>query len=302
MSGTSASASGRPPQPRTAGEMLAMARAFLERKGLDEARLEAELLCAHALGIDRLRLFLRLEQPIESHEVDAARDLLVRRGRREPVAYITGKREFYGREFAVGPGVLIPRPETEQLIDLAREFLADREAPLVAEFGCGSGCIAVTLALELPGSHVVTCDLSTTAVAQTRLNAERLGADVETLIGDGLSVLGERLRREAPRGLDLLVSNPPYVDPASRPELQPEVRDYEPELALYAPEGDVDHWVKQLLAAAKKWLAPRGALLVELGAGRGKAALAAAEAAGFDARLHQDLARIDRVLEARPRA
>ncbi|MCA8979306.1 MAG: peptide chain release factor N(5)-glutamine methyltransferase [Planctomycetes bacterium] len=279
-----------------------MARAFLERKGLDEARLEAELLCAHALGIDRLRLFLRLEQPIESHEVDAARDLLVRRGRREPVAYITGKREFYGREFAVGPGVLIPRPETEQLIDLAREFLADREAPLVAEFGCGSGCIAVTLALELPGSHVVTCDLSTTAVAQTRLNAERLGADVETLIGDGLSVLGERLRREAPRGLDLLVSNPPYVDPASRPELQPEVRDYEPELALYAPEGDVDHWVKQLLAAAKKWLAPRGALLVELGAGRGKAALAAAEAAGFDARLHQDLARIDRVLEARPRA
>lgn len=279
-----------------------MARGFLERKGVPEARLEAELLCAHALGISRLGLFMRLEQPIEAHEVDAARDLLVRRGRREPVAYITGKREFYGREFAVGPGVLIPRPETELLIDLAREALAERDSPLVAEFGCGSGCIAISLALELPAARVITCDLSTTAVSQTRANAERLGAEVETLIGDGLEVLAERLQREAPHSLDLLVSNPPYVDPASRPELQPEVRDYEPELALYAPEGAVDHWVEQLVASATRWLAPKGVLLVELGAGRGPAALAAARAAGLEARLHQDLARIERVLEARPRA
>jgi len=279
-----------------------MARSFLERKGVEEARLEAELLCAHALGINRLGLFMRLEQPIEAHEVDAARDLLVRRGRREPVAYVTGKREFYGRDFHVGPGVLIPRPETELLIDLARELLKDRESPLVAEFGCGSGCIAISLALELQAARVITCDLSTSAVSQTRANAERLGADVEVLIGDGLEVLGERLKSEAPGGLDLLISNPPYVDPADRPELQPEVRDYEPELALYAPEGDVDHWARRLSEAAVKWLAPDGVLLIELGANRGPAALAAARAAGLDAELHQDLARLDRVLEARRRA
>lgn len=276
-----------------------MARAFLERKGVDEARLEAELLCAHALRINRLGLFLRLEQPIEAHEVDAARDLLVRRGRREPVAYITGKREFYGREFDVGPGVLIPRPETELLIDIARECLEGRAAPLVAEFGCGSGCIAVTLALELPGARVITCDLSTTAVSQTRANAERLCAQIEVLIGDGIEVLGSALQREGTPALDLLISNPPYVDPAERAELQPEVRDYEPELALYAPEGDVDHWVKQLARFARERLAPNGVLLVELGAGRGPAALAAARAAGLEAQVHQDLARLDRVLEAR---
>lgn len=278
-----------------------MARSFLERKDVEESRLEAELLCAHALGISRLGLFMRLEQPIEAHEVDVARDLLVRRGRREPVAYITGKREFYGREFAVGPGVLIPRPETELLIDLARERLKARAAPLIAEFGCGSGCVAITLALELPNARVITCDLSTSAISQTRANATKLGAEIETLIGDGLEVLATRLADGESRSLDLLISNPPYVDPASRPDLQPEVRDYEPELALYAPDGDVDHWARELVRVADQWLAPDGLLLVELGIGRGAAALQLARDAGLVAELHQDLARIDRVLEVRRR-
>ncbi len=105
-----------------------MAREFLARKELDEARLEAELLVAHALGLDRLGLFLQLDRPVTPEEVDAARDLLVRRGRREPVAYIVGRREFYGRDFEVGPGVLVPRPETELLVDLAREEAAARPA------------------------------------------------------------------------------------------------------------------------------------------------------------------------------
>ncbi len=301
-SGSSA-AGGRPPAPRTAGEMLAMARAFLERKELEEARLEAELLCAHALGLDRLRLFLQLERPVEGVEVDRARDLLVRRGRREPVAYITGKREFYGRDFAIRPGVLIPRPETELLVDVAREALDGREAPRVYELGCGSGCIAVSIALEVAGARVVTCDLSPTAVSQARANAEALGAAdaVEVLVGDGLEVLAQR-RASDDAPLDLLVSNPPYVDPATRGTLAPEVRDYEPELALYAPEGDVDHWTRALCAFAARHLAPGGALLVELGAGRGEASLAAAREAGLDAELRRDLARIDRVLVAHRRA
>ena len=118
--------SGHPPVPRTAREMLALARTFLERKGLGEARLEADLLVAFALGLDRLGLYMRLDQPIQGSEVDRARDLLVRRGRREPTAYIVGKREFYARDFLIGPGALVPRPETELIVDLAREWARQR--------------------------------------------------------------------------------------------------------------------------------------------------------------------------------
>ncbi|MEL6714143.1 MAG: peptide chain release factor N(5)-glutamine methyltransferase, partial [Planctomycetota bacterium] len=139
--------------PRTAREMLGLARGFLERKGLGEARLEAELLVGHALGLDRLRLFMELDRPVSGAEVDAARDLLVRRGRREPTAYIVGRREFFGRDFLVGPGVLVPRPETELIVDRARELVRERpdgsEPPVVLDVGTGSGCLAVTLFLEL---------------------------------------------------------------------------------------------------------------------------------------------------------
>ncbi len=142
--------------------MLALARGFLERKGLGEARLEAELLVAHALKVDRLGLFMRLDAPIQGAEVDLARDCLVRRGRREPTAYIVGQREFFGRDFAVGPGALVPRPETELIVDLARERIpSERTQGLrVADVGTGSGCLAVTLALELEGAVVDAIDLN----------------------------------------------------------------------------------------------------------------------------------------------
>jgi len=287
---------GRPPAPRTAGEMLAMARAFLERKGAPEGRLEAELLVAHSLGLDRLGLFMQLDRPVGGAEIDAARDLLVRRGRREPVAYITGKREFYGRDFRVGRGVLIPRPETEQLVDIAREragALAEGRSYHVLDVGTGTGCIAVTIALELPDACVTAVDISEKAIAYTEANAELHEVDVSVLRGDGIGVASGA----AP--FDLVVSNPPYVDPADAPGLAPEVREYEPEQALFAPEGDVDYWVRRLLADAAGVLVPGGLLLVELGAGQGARALALAREAGFEARLHEDLAGIERVLEAR---
>jgi release factor glutamine methyltransferase len=274
--------------------MLALGRAFLERKGLDEARLEAELLVAHALGLDRLGLFLQLDRPLVAGEVERARELLVRRGKREPVAYITGKREFYGREFEVGPGVLVPRPETELLVDRAREWAQGRTqlGPLaLADLGSGSGCLAVTLALEFEVSRVVAVDLSPEALAFTRRNAERLGARVEAFLGDGLEVL----TAQAP--FDLVVSNPPYVQRAQAADLAPEVRDHEPELALYAPDGDPDHHLRGLVAAAPRLLRGGGVMLIELGFDQGPRALALAERAGLPACLHQDLARIPRVLE-----
>jgi len=275
--------------------MLQLARAFLERKQVEESRLEAELLVAHALGLDRLGLFMQLDRPIQGVEVDRARDLLVRRGKREPVAYIVGRREFYCRDFEVAPGVLIPRPETELLIDLSRERCAalTSDAPRIADLGTGSGCIAVTLALEIEGAEVHAADLAPSAVQQARQNAERLGARVEVHLGDGF----EALAPFAP--FDLLVSNPPYVALETRASLEPEVRDFEPELALFAPDGDPDHWVRRLIEALPQFVAPGGSLLVELGADQGPRALALAERAGLEAELHEDLARIPRVLAVR---
>jgi release factor glutamine methyltransferase len=284
-----------PTQPRTAQEMLAMARAFLERKGVTEARLEGELLVAHALGLDRLRLFMQLDRPVVGAEIDRARDLLVRRGRREPLAYITGEREFYGRPFKVGPGVLIPRSETELLVDEARRVAAEfgeRELR-VADLGTGSGCIAVTLALELPRARVTAFDLSPAAILCAQRNAELLGAKIELVEGDALETLAAR----AP--FELLVSNPPYVTRAEQGTLAPEVREHEPELALFAPERDADFWARALLERGRDWLAPNGALLVELGHQQGARVLALAQGLGWQATLARDLAGIERVLVAR---
>jgi HemK-like putative methylase len=205
--------------------MVRMARAFLERKGVEEARLEAELLVAHALHLTRLQLFMQLDRPITAAEIDSARDLLVRRGKREPVAYITGEREFYGRAFRVGHGALVPRPETELLVDRAREIARERTARgdpprFAADLGTGTGCIAATLALEIDGLDVVAVDSSAAALAWARENVARLGARVELVEGEGFATLA-RITRERGRGFDLLLSNPPYVMESERASLAP---------------------------------------------------------------------------------
>ena len=263
-----------------------MAREFLERRGVESARLEAELLVAHALGLDRLKLFLALDRPIVPAEIDRARDLLVRRGRREPAAYITGSREFYGRPFQVGPGVLVPRPETELLVDRAREIGATR----IADVGTGSGCIAVTLALEIPGCRVSAVDVSVAAVLCARANADALGATLEIAEGDGLAWLDRAAQAER---FDLVVSNPPYVGTDERGTLAPEVVEHEPAIALFAPEGDPDFWVRSLLDRAGS-----AKLLVELGHRQAPRALELARERGIPARTHKDLQGIERVLEA----
>ena len=291
-----ASASASEPLPRTAGEMLRMGREFLARKGVAEARLDAELLVAHALGCDRLHLFLDLERPLTADELARGRELLARRGKREPVAYLTGNRDFYGRVFHVNASVLIPRSETELLVDLARASVRERAlaAPRILDVGTGSGVLALTLALELPGSRVTAVDLSAAALTVARANAERLGGaarEVVFLETDG----GLPARSSGP--FDLLVSNPPYVAREVQASLSPEVRDHEPALALFAPAGDPHHWVRRLLAEADELLAPGGVLLVELGHDQGDEALRLA--GDRPARVHRDLARLPRVLEVR---
>jgi len=277
-----------------------MAQEFLERKGVEESRLDAELLVSHALGLDRLQLFLELERPISGEELDRARDLLVRRGRREPTAYVTGKREFYGRDFAVKTGVLIPRPETELLVDRGRELLKGRPQEVsVADLGTGSGCLAVTLALELEEARVWGTDISGDAIELARENAERLEAEVDFRVADGVAGLAA-IVSERGAALDLIVSNPPYIEPSEAESLAPEVREYEPEIALFAPEGDPDHWLRALLEAGGELLSDGGSILVELGHQQAARALALAGDRGWSARLHKDLAGIERVFEGQP--
>ncbi len=280
--------------------MLRMAREFLERKGLEEARLDAELLVGHALGLDRLQLYCELDRPIATPEIDLARELLVRRGRREPTAYVIAKREFYGRDFVVRPGVLIPRPETELIVDRARELSKGRGGELaLADMGTGSGCLAVTLALEISGARVWGTDISEEAVEVARENAELLEAEVDFRVADGTGGLREVVG-EFGAPMDLIVSNPPYVEPGETESLAPEVREYEPDGALFAPEGDPDHWVRALLESGRELLAQDGVLLVELGHMQGPRVLALAEGLGWSAALHKDLDGISRVFEAKP--
>ena len=171
-----------------------------------EARLEAEVLLCHVLGVDRAALYAGLAQPLDASTVALFRSLVARRLTGEPVAYITGTREFYGLTFRVGPGVLIPRPETELLVDRALAAARQMARPAIADVGCGSGCVGIALAAHLPGASVWAIDLSEHALAVTRENAARLGVGsrVTALQGDLLGAL------TAP--VDLIVANLPYVN------------------------------------------------------------------------------------------
>lgn len=281
--------------PRDVAEMVKRAREFLAKKGIEEARLEAELLVSHALGLDRLKLFLRFDQPVSSEEIQRARELLVRRGKREPTAYVTGVQHFYGRAFRVGKGCLIPRPETELLVDRVRELAKARSIARIADFGTGSGALAVTLALEVEGSDVLAVDASSDALAHARANAEALGARVTFVEGDGFTALERRTRETAP--FDVVVANPPYVATDERAELAPEVRDHEPSIALFAPAGDPDHFARRLVAERARWLAQDGVLLVELGHRQSATLRPWLAERSVAARFHRDLDGHERVLE-----
>ncbi len=205
-------------------DLAVAARATLERAGVAaaEARLDADLLARHALGWDHATWLSGRHDRAPSDFEPAYTALIARRAAREPVAYIRGVQEFWGRQFVVTPAVLIPRPETELLIEAAGEFLADHPQSIVADIGTGSGCVAITLALEHPAVTVFATDISSDALAVARQNAARLGVSdrIEFVHGTYLDAL--------PRPLDLVVSNPPYISLEDRATLPPEVVEHEP--------------------------------------------------------------------------
>jgi release factor glutamine methyltransferase len=282
----------------TAMEAVLAGAKILADAGVDSARLDAELLVRHVLGWDRARLYAYPERPLTPPEETAWRGLVDRRSRREPLPYLTGTREFFGRAFRVNPATLIPRPETELLIEgmLRRLPRAKRHPLLVADVGTGSGCIGLTLAAEIPEAILVLTDLSEEALETARENARSLGVEQRVefrhaAFPSGLDDLAGRL--------GVLVSNPPYVAEAERALLPPEVRDYEPEAALYAgPDGL--SLLRSLLTKGATLLRPGGWIALEFGIGQSEPLRSLAGAQGYEAiTIEGDLAGIPRALFAR---
>jgi release factor glutamine methyltransferase len=250
-------------------------------------RLTAEVLLAHAVHCDRAYLYAHPEQELREVEWIHFGRYLHERLKRKPTQYITHTQEFYGRPFHVSPAALIPRPETEHLVEIALPFA--REAALTIDVGTGSGAIAVTLALE-GARFVLATDLSAAALAVACRNARQLKASVDFIQTDALSAF-------APGSADLVVSNPPYVAETERDSLQPEVRDWEPALALFAGAGGLA-FHQRLIPEAQGVLKPGGRLILELGAGQSQAVQALLGPDWDSPCIYPDLAGIPRVLTA----
>jgi release factor glutamine methyltransferase len=261
---------------------------------LGTPRLDAELLISHVLGVDRVRLYMDLDRPLSAAELAAVRALLVRRRQREPVAYLIGHREFFQRDFKVTAAVLIPRPDTETLIERACALLPEDKPLRVLDLCTGSGAIAVTLAAERPLVSVVATDISEPALAIACENARKHGVEarVELRQGDLFAALkaGDRF--------DLVVANPPYIREDELAELAAELQ-HEPRLALTSGLAGLDV-LTRLCAEVDRYLSATGVLLFEVGAGQAGqvAQLMAANVRLTGVSTHRDLGGIERVVEA----
>jgi release factor glutamine methyltransferase len=298
----------------TIGKIIEWTRGFFEKKGIAQPRLEAEILLAHILGIERIDLYMKYDQAVGEAERTAFRELVRRRSEREPTRYLVGTNEFMSLAFKVTSATLIPRPETEMLVEETMRLAgikrrpagaAPGESPVttatVIELCTGCGCVAVSLAAYMPGGRVTATDISPAALEVARTNAEAHGvADrVAFLEGDLFAPLDAADVQPA----DFLLANPPYVSEADWAGLEPEIRDHEPRQALVAgPTGT--EVVERILKGAPAYLKPGGTMLVEIGAEQGPAVAAAAAATRglTDVRILKDYAGLDRILMARREA
>ncbi|MBU2549056.1 MAG: peptide chain release factor N(5)-glutamine methyltransferase [Proteobacteria bacterium] len=281
--------------PWTVLRLIRWTTGFFESRGVDTPRLDAEVLLADLLGLDRVRLYMNFDRPLNADELAAFRARVRRRAAREPVAYITGRKEFYSLTFRVGPEVLVPRPETELLVEetvrLARKRWPAGEPLRILDLGTGCGAVAAALASELDQARIFAIDISAPALALARLNAEALGlADrIRFFEGD----LTSPLEGQGP-GFHLAAANLPYVPRPALDDLAPEVR-REPRLALDGgPEGlDL---IRRAATRVRPLLEPRGALLLEIWPTHGPALTALGETLNYaSVRLAKDLAARDRV-------
>lgn len=241
--------------------VLRGAETWLLRRSVDAPKRSAELLLGKVLGLDRLHLYLAHDRPVDERERAAMRALLVRRGNHEPVAHLLGSWSFRGLELDVGPAVLVPRPETEELVDHVLERLP--AAAAVADLGTGSGAIAIAIAVDRPDARVTAVDLSRNALAIAEANA------VRHAVADRITFLCGSWWDAVPAGqtFDLVASNPPYIDPGAPTGLAPDVASFEPPLALFSAPGDVVSCYRAIVAGLADRLRPGGWFLAETGLG-----------------------------------
>jgi release factor glutamine methyltransferase len=273
----------------TVGEAVSEGERLLERAGIDTARLDAELLTEKALGLTRLELYLDPERELSPEELTVYRELIERRARHEPAAYLLGEWGFRRLTLEVDPRVLIPRPGTEVVVEHCLEFLGEVPEPLVLDAGTGSGAIALAIADEHPGARVTAIDTSQDALEVAARNIERTG------LGARVTLLHRDLADPLGGPYDLVVSNPPYVTDAELADLEPEIREWEPAVAL------VDRGQTGVVArAARQALRPGGRLVLEVGDGRGPAVVDRLQELGYeDVRSAPDLTGRDRVVGGR---
>lgn len=249
-------------------EVIQRATTFLSHKGVESPRLQAELLLAHALNLPRMQLYLNFERELAPAELDLARELIRRRGQREPLQHITGSTSFCGLELTVNRDTLIPRPETELLAEAGWNFLNSRatsatQALTALDFGTGSGCLAIALAAKCAAAQVCAVDISPAALLLAGQNVTRHGLNerVRLYQGDGFTAVPVGSR------FDLIIGNPPYIATAEIGELEPEVREHDPRGAL---DGGVDglDFYRRMAAEAGQWLKPEARLMLEFGDGQ----------------------------------
>lgn len=282
--------------PWTVLRLILWSADYLSKKGVPSARLDAEHLLAHVLGVGRLQLYLEFERPLTPEELDRFRPLLKRRAGREPLQYIVGRQPFRELDLEVRPGVLIPRPETEELVDHVLAWLRTRGEAMerALDIGTGTGAIALSLALE-GGVRVTGTDISEAALALALANrdAASLGDRVDFRAGS----LFESLDDGAV--FDVIVSNPPYVAEVDEATLEPEVRDWEPRTALFAGADGLDV-IRDLVTGAARHLRAAGLFALEVGAGQARAVAALLETSGeyTSVRIARDHAGIERFVLA----
>lgn len=270
-------------------DIIDWGREFFTKKNIESPRLNIELLLCHALSLSRLALYSRFDQPLNAAELDSIREMVLRRAKNEPIQYIVGKTEFYGLEIEVDKNVLIPRPETEELVDFIVRTYAGRPQPKeILDIGSGSGCISISLAKAFPDASVAGIDLSKQAVETAKRNAEKNSAtNIEFYKYDILNSLPKKR-------FELVVSNPPYIPMAEMAELAADVADFEPREAL-TDGGDGLAFYRRFAEIFPSIITEGGSFFLEIGFGESEAIIELFEKASIRAELKNDMNGIPRI-------
>ncbi len=284
--------------PITIKDVLEKTTRFFSDKGIESSRLDAELLISSALNWERMKIYLNYQYPLNETELTSCRDLVRRRAGGEPVAYILGKKGFYNHDFVVTPDVLIPRPETEMIVDDATAWLRPQATQFIVDIGCGSGCIGLSLLAELPDARLLAVDISEGAIAVAKLNAEQIGVtDRATfLCRDAAGLTPEEVSAVFSAPADAVVANPPYIAPGD-PLVQPGVKNFEPGLALFSEDRGLSH-IRGWARVAARVARPGAFVMFEMGHDQ---ALSAREIFAMDYSdviIKRDLAGHDRYVRA----